>query len=376
MRTSSTYMLAVLATLLWTASSLAQDTWDTDMDGYDDNNDNCTLIWNDDQRDTDGDFMGNMCDADFNGDHIINFGDFSYLGDHFLTADPDADLNGDGTVNFGDISQFATLFLSAPGPTGVDPEQPPCTCYFSGDCDTGTYCNYGPGSWATEDICAWRDVKPGGNPGTGCSIESNLGTGEWTPDICDGVCKSFSSGSMFGLEETKQVAQAVQIWGAAMMNPSAAGGGPVDPILSEQVLTMQFRGDNVPFMLGRYTADALAMSAGDPFHDYFCHYEGHPDDPDQPVVNLADDACRVTAGELTIQGLVAELNAPGTARGIMSGIQTACPGWQTMFTTQCDAGPNALNCAIQWIENLAFFLSTPAQQSVDPVQELLGSAVR
>ncbi|NNF16898.1 MAG: hypothetical protein HKN70_09120 [Gammaproteobacteria bacterium] len=366
----------ILSLLLGISTAMAQDTWDSDMDGKDDNSDNCTLVFNPAQLDGDGDYLGNLCDADFNGDFVTNFIDLSILGDQFLSADPITDLNGDGTVNFGDVSIFAGLFMSQPGPTGADPNQPPCTCYFSGDCGTGSFCNYGPGGFVTESNCVWRDVKPNGTPGAGCSIESNRNTGNWGPDLCDGLCESFSRGSMLGLEDTKQVAQAMQIWGAAMLNPSAAGGGPVDPILAEQALTMQFRHDNVPLMLGRYTADALALSAGDPFHDYFCHYEGHPDDPVQPTVDLADDACRVTAGQLTVQGLVAELNVKGSARDIMNDIPSVCPGWQTMFTTQCDAGPDALNCAIQWVENLAYFLSTPAEQSANSVHELLSTAVR
>ncbi|NNF67544.1 MAG: hypothetical protein HKM98_08550, partial [Gammaproteobacteria bacterium] len=33
--------------------------------------------------------------------------------------------------------------------------------------------------------------------------------------------------------------------------------------------------------------------------------------------------------------------------------------WQTMFGTQCQPGPEALNCAIQFIEAQAYFLRTP-----------------
>ncbi len=374
-------LLCVGLMLAWSGTTLAQDIWDTDGDGFDDNKDNCTMTFNQLQRDTDGDSYGNMCDADFNGDTVINFGDLSYLGDRFLSADPDADLNGDGAVNFGDVSIFAGLFLTTPGPTGTDPEQPPCVCYFSGDCPSGTFCNYGPGSFQTEDICVWRDIKPNGVPGAGCSIESNLTTGDWTPDICDGVCTSSVQGSAIGLENTALVAEAMLIWGDAMINPSAAGGGPVDPELAQRANDLAFSLPTIPIQLGRYAADALAMAAGEPFHDYFCHYEGHPEDPVQPVVNLAGDTCRIASGNLTMRALASELQSPGSARAIMENIPDACPNWQSLFLTQCKAGPDALNCAIGYIESQAVFLRTPSVGGVSEAEQnlldsLMGSSGR
>ncbi|MDH3589418.1 MAG: hypothetical protein OEQ74_08440 [Gammaproteobacteria bacterium] len=379
MRIRPELCISIVAMLLMSASVNAQDVWDTDGDGYDDNNDNCTLTWNAAQRDTDGDFMGNMCDADFNSDDVINNLDLGYMRDNFLTSDPHADLDGDGFVGFQDLDQMKVLFLDSPGPTGTDPNQPPCTCYFSGDCPSGQFCDYGPGSFATEDICVWRDIKPNGNVGTGCSIESDLTTGAWTPDICDGVCSGSSRGSSIGLEDTGLVAQTVSIWGEAMINPSAAGGGPVDPELAAQATAIQFNGANVPIMLGRHAADALAMASGEPFHDYFCHYEGHPEDPDQPIVDLAGNTCRIVAGQLTIQALASELQTPGTAAEIMQGIPEVCPSWQKMFTTQCKVGPDALNCAIRFIETQAEFLSTPPSSPSarpDPLEALLGNIAR
>ena len=37
--------------------------------------DNCTLLENADQRDTDGDGFGNICDGDFNNDGVVNIPD-------------------------------------------------------------------------------------------------------------------------------------------------------------------------------------------------------------------------------------------------------------------------------------------------------------
>ncbi len=90
-------------------------------DGVIDLKDNCTLVPNTAQRDTNGDGYGNICDADLNGDLKTDLSDFSLLRIAFGTADPDADFNGDGTVDLSDFSLFRTMFGSPPGPSGFVP---------------------------------------------------------------------------------------------------------------------------------------------------------------------------------------------------------------------------------------------------------------
>ena len=92
-----------------------------DADGAGDACDVCTLVANADQRDTDGDGFGNICDADLNNDLTVNLSDFSLFRTAFGTADPDADLNGDGAVNLSDFSLFRGMFGNAPGPSGLNP---------------------------------------------------------------------------------------------------------------------------------------------------------------------------------------------------------------------------------------------------------------
>jgi hypothetical protein len=94
-------------------------TSDTDADGITDGTDNCTLVANADQRDTNGDGYGNACDADLNGDGTINFTDLGELKAVFFSAgDVDADFDGDGQVNFADLGIMKTSFFGAPGPSG------------------------------------------------------------------------------------------------------------------------------------------------------------------------------------------------------------------------------------------------------------------
>lgn len=107
--------------------TLTVNVLDTDADGLPDTADNCIRVANADQRDTDGDNVGNVCDPDLNGDNIVNFADVSIMRAAWLatTADPhynaDADLNGDGTVNFADMAILRTRWLQPPGPSGLVP---------------------------------------------------------------------------------------------------------------------------------------------------------------------------------------------------------------------------------------------------------------
>ncbi len=92
---------------------------DSDCDGLADDVDNCPLADNLSQTDTDGDDIGNACDADLNNDCAVNFADLAGLKAGFSPVnDPEADFNGDGFVNFGDLAILkASFFNSAtPGP--------------------------------------------------------------------------------------------------------------------------------------------------------------------------------------------------------------------------------------------------------------------
>lgn len=92
---------------------------DTDGDGVPDAIDNCTLEPNGDQRDTNGDGFGNICDADLNNDNIINFLDLGLVRSVFFTDAEDADFNGDGVVNFVDLGILRQSFFGEPGPSGT-----------------------------------------------------------------------------------------------------------------------------------------------------------------------------------------------------------------------------------------------------------------
>jgi len=93
---------------------------DVDNDGVLYLNDNCTAIANADQRDTDADGFGNMCDADLNNDNMVNAVDLGLFKQRYFTSDADADLNGDGIVNARDLGMFKQLYGKQPGPSGLN----------------------------------------------------------------------------------------------------------------------------------------------------------------------------------------------------------------------------------------------------------------
>jgi hypothetical protein len=96
---------------------------DTDSDGIPDMNDNCILVPNSSQYDSNGDGYGNICDGDLdNSGGVVNFGDLALFKTAFGTGDPDADFDGTGgVVNFGDLAIFKGLFGSPPGPSCCAP---------------------------------------------------------------------------------------------------------------------------------------------------------------------------------------------------------------------------------------------------------------
>lgn len=92
---------------------------DTDSDGVVDSLDNCTLVSNADQRDTNSDGFGNICDGDLNNDGMVDLADLSLFRSKIGGVDADADFNNDGAVNLSDYSLFRKMFGRAPGPAGV-----------------------------------------------------------------------------------------------------------------------------------------------------------------------------------------------------------------------------------------------------------------
>ncbi|MCH2170184.1 hypothetical protein MK489_05340 [Myxococcota bacterium] len=106
-----------------------------DADEVIDEFDNCTLIANADQRDTDGDGCGNVCDGDYDQNGVVGAGDFAQFRAAFQaisTGNPGfneaVDANGDGIVGTGDFAVFRGQFQEAePGPS-LRADRDPVAC--------------------------------------------------------------------------------------------------------------------------------------------------------------------------------------------------------------------------------------------------------
>lgn len=93
---------------------------DTDFDGVFDSRDNCTLVINPTQCDTNGDGFGNHCDADLNNDGIVDKTDRSLLTARLGATGPnDADLDCNGIVSTADLERLRAALGQAPGPSGL-----------------------------------------------------------------------------------------------------------------------------------------------------------------------------------------------------------------------------------------------------------------
>jgi len=98
---------------------------DADADGVIDTLDNCLLVANPDQRDTNADGFGNRCDADYDDDGVVGMVDFATLSRSFgATAgspgwSPHLDANGDGMIGNRDFSLARSTLGAPPGPSGL-----------------------------------------------------------------------------------------------------------------------------------------------------------------------------------------------------------------------------------------------------------------
>ncbi|MDD2761414.1 MAG: DUF642 domain-containing protein [Methylomonas sp.] len=118
---ASTQKSSVIASAEFAGSVVAPPPPDTDGDGVADNLDNCTLVANANQRDTDADGYGNICDADFNQNKVVDPVDLNTLKAKLGQVSSNHDLNGNGVVDPVDLNILKSYLGKAPGPSGLHP---------------------------------------------------------------------------------------------------------------------------------------------------------------------------------------------------------------------------------------------------------------
>ncbi len=97
---------------------------DADLDGINDNDDNCLGVVNSSQRDDDEDGYGNLCDADHDQNCVVGGSDVSLTFAALGTGAPWApknsgafDVDENGTVGGSDVSSTFGDLGGAPGPS-------------------------------------------------------------------------------------------------------------------------------------------------------------------------------------------------------------------------------------------------------------------
>ncbi len=100
---------------------------DQDGDGIADLDDNCISVANTDQRDTNGNEIGNECDPDYDENGAVGTTDFTALRRAYGSNvndpepnryDPDIDSNGDGSIGAVEFALFRSCFGTIPGVSG------------------------------------------------------------------------------------------------------------------------------------------------------------------------------------------------------------------------------------------------------------------
>lgn len=135
-RFHATRLFAVAALLLLPAPALAAD---SDGDGVENHEDNCTHVPNPTQCDSDGDGFGNHCDGDFDHNGVVSMNDFvDYFVPSFqagFDSGEGTDMDCNGTVNAGDFGRYFVpqYTQGKPGASGVNPARTSLTS-TSGPC--------------------------------------------------------------------------------------------------------------------------------------------------------------------------------------------------------------------------------------------------
>jgi hypothetical protein len=108
---------------------------DADTDGVPDSSDDCVVVPNADQADSDQDGYGNKCDADYDNTGLVGTTDFGVFKTAWNTSSPtyneQTDHDCTGLVGTTDFGIFKSAWNSAPGPSGLA-----CAGTVKGNCPT------------------------------------------------------------------------------------------------------------------------------------------------------------------------------------------------------------------------------------------------
>lgn len=226
----------------------------------------------------------------------------------------------------------------------------PCDCYFSSDCASGQWCNWG--SLSVEDSCWWRRPKPQGQVGANCDEDY----GDWGQ--CDGKCTSSAApnqpggpGSAIANERPEMILAGIQSWADAFADAGLGGGGAPSGDAVTAIHAMPFNDLNITYGLWRFTSEMLILAAGP---DALRPPTADAEHPEYVVRDFSRDEAALRNFRLVIAALAAEIEELGSGRRILDGVELSALD-AAMFERICTSS-DLRDCLYVRVQDLGQFI--------------------
>jgi hypothetical protein len=226
--------------------------------------------------------------------------------------------------------------------------QCPCDCYFSGDCETGNFCNWGVLS--QEDSCFWKTPKPQGNVGVGCEDEyGSFGQ-------CDGICSP--SGPPSPPDVTEDDIEVIRLWRDAFNAVSLSGGGTISRQYVQRIQNVGL--DSVAADdLGKIVVELLLVTRGSEFVTFPTRTGFRTE---ELTVAGIERGCRFDAGNTLVDAFISELETPYSGGTVLAKLDSTCLDTGTLDRICAGEAPNA--CLYQRVVDMLGYFNARVSQRV------------
>jgi len=210
----------------------------------------------------------------------------------------------------------------------------PCNCYFSSDCPlSGQFCDWG--SLSVEDSCWWREPKPEGNPGAGCTEDQY----DW--GWCDGICSPSGQSTALVGETSKAVRNGVQAWSDALLGTALDGGGTPSIRWLEHVGDVEFADPDSSYTIWRIMMETIALARG--IDAFVFPRDDQPTPYTVAVTRLSADSAAYRNSALAVQAVLAEMEQEGSGRRFVDQMDQSALD-DELFNRICDGAPDRMTC--------------------------------